>query len=113
MPPCPFDFEQRGSPLNIDMFFLAGLDAVRETNPDYDFAIPEMLRFGILHDRTVYPVPLAETSSESSLVSDGDGDAPFFPEADPEAISEDPAAAQPAAAAQQPAAAAEVPSASC
>jgi len=80
-PPCPFDFEQRGSPLNIDMFFLAGLDAVRETNPAYPFSLPEMLRFGILHDRTVYPAPLAETSSESSLLSDGD--APFFPDAPP------------------------------
>jgi len=56
LPPCPFDFE--GLPPNLDYFYLAALDAAAETNADagYTFRLPELLRFGILHDRTVYPV---------------------------------------------------------
>ena len=68
LPPCPFDFE--GLPPNLDYFYLAALDAAAETNADagYTFRLPELLRFGILHDRTVYPVgadaPPAGTAEE-------------------------------------------------
>ena len=44
---------------------------VLQARPDYPLRLSEMLRFGIMHDRTVYPVDPA----------DGDGDdAPSFPD---------------------------------
>mgnify|MGYP003683948629 CR=1 FL=1 len=67
LPICKFDFE--GMPPNLDHFFLAALDAAAETNKDvgYSFRLPEMLRFGILHDRTVYPLdegPAKDSASD-------------------------------------------------
>jgi len=53
LPRCPFDFE--GQTLNVDLLLLAGLDAIHDVEPDYPLRLPEMLRFGIMHDRTMYP----------------------------------------------------------
>ena len=51
LPLCPFPFEE--CDVNLDHFLLASLDAARETNPDYPLEVPEMLRFGVEHGRTV------------------------------------------------------------
>ena len=48
---CNFPFE--ACDVNLDHFLLAALDAARETNPDYPLEVPEMLRFGVEHGRSV------------------------------------------------------------
>lgn len=85
LPTCHFDFE--GMLPNLDHFYLAALDAATETNADvgYSFRLPEMLRFGILHDRTVYPLderPVDHTPS--------DEDGPRFPNGSSDTEQEQP-----------------------
>ena len=48
-----FDYEEVD--LNLDHFLLAGLDAVRAFHADYPVRVPELLRFGIMHNRSVHP----------------------------------------------------------
>lgn len=50
-PRCDFPFER--CQLQLDHLLLAGLDAVRATHPAYAVRVPEMLRFGIMHNRSV------------------------------------------------------------
>ena len=49
---CIFPYEECDD-LNLDHFLLAGLDAVREANPTYPLRVPELVRFGIMHHRSV------------------------------------------------------------
>ena len=48
---CPFPFED--GDVQLDHFLLAALDAVQEAHPEYPCTVPEMLRFGIVHGRTI------------------------------------------------------------
>jgi mitogen-activated protein kinase 1/3 len=85
LPTCHFDFE--GMLPNLDHFYLAALDAAAETNADvgYSFRLPEMLRFGILHDRTVYPLDERPVDQNPS-----DDDGPLFPSGSPDTEGEPP-----------------------
>ena len=66
-PRCEFPFE--ACDLNLDHFLLAGLDAVRAAHADYPTRIPEMLRFGIMHNRSV--ALKAEEAEEAARWDDG------------------------------------------
>lgn len=48
---CAFPFER--CQLQLDHLLLASLDAVRAADPTYPVRVPEMLRFGIMHNRSV------------------------------------------------------------
>ena len=66
-PRVKFDFE--GVTPNLDHFLLAALDAVRDERPDYPLKLSGMLRFGIMHDRTVPDVRAgAESTEEDALL---------------------------------------------
>ena len=49
----PCDFAYESCDLHLDHFLLASLDAVHAAHPTYPVHVPEMVRFGIMHNRSV------------------------------------------------------------
>lgn len=83
-PPCPFNFEL--CDLTLDHYLLAGLDAVRAFHPDYPLKVSEMLRFGIMHNRTADEVHRrtggggAAAAAAQEGHQEGSPEAPLFKE---------------------------------